>query len=157
MIQFKRARPGDAEILAKVSERAFHSDIHCGAPSLGGPPGYNSAAFQRKVMRFSDYFKIVADDKIIGGFWLRRIAPREYELDRIFVDPDHQNQGIGVNAFEFLWEEYPLAKRWTLDTPAWNERTRHFYAKVGFVEVGTDGHGGVRFERRTPATSPVEH
>lgn len=158
MISFKKAQPSDAEMLARASQRAFHSDIHCGAPGPepGGPPGYDSAAFQRKVMRFSDYFKIMVGDDIVGGFWLRRVAPREYVLDRIFLDPDYQNQGIGARAFAFLWETYPLAKRWTLGTPAWNVRTRHFYAKIGFSEIGTDDHGEILLERRISATDPIQ-
>jgi GNAT superfamily N-acetyltransferase len=171
MIQFLKARPRDAAALACASERAFHSDIHCGAPGIGGPPGYDSEAWQRKIMRVGDYFKIVSgaqsagdvqsvghaqsvgdgkpvtDGHIVGGIIVFRQAPRHYELGRIFVDPDVQNQGIGTQAFEFLWQEYPLAKKWTLGTPAWNRRTRHFYAKVGFVEVGSDGHGGILLER----------
>ena len=46
------------------------------------------------------------------------------------------------------WKEFPLAKKWTLGTPAWNSRTRHFYKKVGFAEVGEDGRGGILLERR---------
>ena len=155
MIRFDKARPTDAKALALASQRAFHSDIHCGASGIGGPPGYDSAAWQAKMMRIADYFKIVADDKqIVGGFIVFRKGTREYELGRIFVDPDFQNQGIGTQTFSFLWETYPLAKRWTLGTPAWNRRTRHFYKKVGFVEIGKDMHEGILFERQIAATSP---
>ena len=148
MIQIARARPGDAARLADVSERAFHSDVDCGAPGIGGPPGYKSAEWQRRMMRLAKYYKILVDGQIVGGFIVFPKEPRCYELGRIFVDPDYQNQGIGAQAFEFLWKEYPLAKRWTLGTPSWNCRTRHFYKKVGFVEIGTDGHDGILFERR---------
>jgi GNAT superfamily N-acetyltransferase len=151
MIQFKKARPSDARALARVSERAFHTDIHYGAPGLGGPPGYDSAVWQARMMNVGDYFKILADDQIVGGIIVFRKGARRYELGRIFVDAPFQNQGIGAQAFAFLWKTYPLAKLWTLGTPAWNRRTRHFYAKVGFAEVGEDGHGGVLFERRIPA------
>jgi GNAT superfamily N-acetyltransferase len=154
MIQFKKARSGDADALAKASERAFHSDIHCGAPALGGPPGYNSPAWQARMMRLGDYYKIVVKGQVVGGVIVFRKRVREYELGRIFVDPDFQNRGIGTQAVEFLWQEYPLAKRWTLGTPAWNRRTRHFYSKVGFVEVGEDGRGGILFERRIAAAYP---
>lgn len=154
MIRCEKARPKDAVTLARISERAFHSDIHCGAPGLGGPPGYSSEQWQREMMHIGDYYKVLVGDQIVGGFIVLRKGPREYELWRIFVDPDYQNQGVGTQAFEFLWEEYPLAKRWTLDTPAWNRRTRHFYKKVGFVEVGTDDRGGILFEKRTPARDP---
>jgi len=156
MLQFKKARPRDGAALAKVSERAFHSDIYCGAPGLGGPPGYKSEDWQARMMRFGQYYKMLVDGQIVGGFIVFRKAPREYELGRIFVDPDFQNQGIGTQAFEFMWQEFPLAKRWTLGTPAWNRRTRHFYKKVGFVEMGEDGHGGVLFERQDSAKPPAQ-
>lgn len=149
-IVFKKATSRDAAVLAEASERAFHSDVHCGAPSEGGPPGYNSAQWQSRMMRIGQYYKILVDGQIVGGFIVFRKAPREYELGRIFVDPEFQNQGIGTQAFDFLWQEFPLAKRWALGTPAWNRRTRHFYRKVGFVEIGEDGHGGILFERSIP-------
>jgi GNAT superfamily N-acetyltransferase len=147
-IRFEKARSRDAATLARISERAFHSDIHCGAPGIGGPPGYNSERWQSRMMRIGQYYRILVDGQIVGGFIVFPKEPRHYELGRIFVDPDFQNRGIGTRAFEFLWEEFPLANRWTLGTPAWNRRTRHFYQKVGFVEVGEDGHGGILFERR---------
>ena len=67
MLQFKKARSTDTEALAQISERAFHSDIHCGAPELGGPPGYNEAGWQAMMMRGHDYFKIIVDNQIVGG------------------------------------------------------------------------------------------
>ncbi|MBN1934552.1 MAG: GNAT family N-acetyltransferase [Anaerolineae bacterium] len=137
----------DGTSLAQISGRAFDNDIHYGAPGPGGPPGYKSAEWQRKMMRLGNYFKILVDVQIVGGIIVFAKEPRCYELGRIFIDPDYQNQGIGTRAFEFLWQEYPLAKKWTLGTPAWNRRTRHFYSKIGFVEVGTDGRDGILFER----------
>jgi RimJ/RimL family protein N-acetyltransferase len=147
--RFARARPGDAEPLAQVSKRAFDEDVHYGAPGLGGPPGYDSAAWQAKMMRLGEYFKIIVGEQTVGGMIVFRKRVREHELGRIFIDPDYQNRGFGTLAFQFLWREYPLAKRWTLGTPAWNLRTRHFYHKVGFSELGEDGHGGILFERQT--------
>jgi GNAT superfamily N-acetyltransferase len=147
MLRFEKAKARDAKALAVISGRAFDNDVHYGAPGPGGPPGYKSDQWQSKMMRFGQYYKILADGQIIGGIIIFRKKTREYELGRIFVDPDFQNQGIGAQAFEFIWEEFPLAKRWTLGTPAWNQRTRHFYKKVGFVEIGQDGHGGILFEK----------
>jgi GNAT superfamily N-acetyltransferase len=149
MIRFEKAKAKDATSLARVSRRAFDYDIHYGAPGPGGPPGYKSDQWQSKMMRIGQYYKILADEQIIGGFIIFRKAPREYELGRIFIDPDFQNQGIGAQTFEFIWKEFPLAKSWTLSTPAWNQRNRHFYKKVGFVKIGQDGYDGILFERRT--------
>lgn len=149
MVKFAKARPADAETLAQISRRAFHTDVNYGAPGpeAGGPPGYDSAGWQMRVMKAGDYFKILVDGEIVGGLIVFRKGVRQYELGRIFVDADRQNQGIGKAALLFLWGEYPLAKRWTLGTPAWNWRTRAFYRKVGFEEVGEDEHGGILLER----------
>jgi GNAT superfamily N-acetyltransferase len=148
MIEIKKARPQDAKALAAASWRAFDYDVHYGAPGPGGPPGYKSDQWQSKMMRIGQYYKILADGQIVGGVIIFRKKPREYELGRIFVEPDFQNQGVGTQTFEFIWQEFPLAKRWTLGTPAWNQRTQHFYKKVGFVEIGTDGKDGILFEKR---------
>jgi GNAT superfamily N-acetyltransferase len=150
-IQFEKARSSDAKRLAEACKLAFDYDIHYGAPGPGGPPGYDSAAWQLRAMRFGDYYKIVAGDRIVGGIIVLRKGVRAYEVGRIFLEPEYQNQGIGTAAFEFLWETYPLAKRWTLGTPGWNQRTQHFYKKVGFVEVGRERDGGVLFERSITA------
>lgn len=154
MIGISRARPADAELLAQISEDAFYNDIHYGAPGPGGPPGYDSPAWQIKMMRLGDYYKIEVEDQIVGGFIVLRRKAREYELGRIFIAAEHQNQGIGAQAVEFLWQKYPLVKKWTLDTPDWNARTRHFYKKMGFAEIGRTAQGLVLFERRIPAAPP---
>jgi len=146
MINFKKAEIEDAKALARASKRAFHSDINCGATKKGGPPGYDSADWQSNAMKKMNYYKILYDDVIIGGFIFQSKGNSCYELDRIFIDPEFQNQGIGKQVFEFLWKEFP-AKKWTLGTPEWNRRTRHFYKKVGFVETGKDEHGGIRFQK----------
>jgi RimJ/RimL family protein N-acetyltransferase len=152
-VSFRKARPSDAEALAQASRSAFHEDVKYGAPGPpGGPPGYDSAAWQKRMMGGrAEYYTILADDQIVGGMIVFRKATREYELGRIFVTAEYQNQGLGTQAFDYLWQTYPLAKRWTLGTPKWNRRTRHFYKKVGFTEIGEDGHDGVLFERRIAA------
>lgn len=146
-IWFEKAKPEDAKALALASWLAFDDDVNYGAPGKGGPPGYKSDQWQLKMTVAGDYYKILVDGRIVGGFIVRLRGYRYYELARIFIRPEFQNQGIGTRAFEFLWSEYPDVERWTLGTPAWNHRNRHFYRKVGFVEVGEDGRGGILLER----------
>jgi GNAT superfamily N-acetyltransferase len=146
-VRLEKARSSDAPLLAQISERAFHNDVHYGGSSSAGPPGYNLDGWQRRMMIVGDYYAILVADQIVGGAIVFRKRIREYELGRIFVEPDYQNQGVGTATFELLWQTYPLAKKWTLGTPTWNQRTRHFYKKVGFAEIGEDGRGGVLFEK----------
>ena len=151
MIRFEKAKAADAKELAMVSRRAFDDDVNYGAPGPGGPPGYKSDRWQGKMMKMGKYYKIVDELRIIGGFIAFDMGEGRYELGRIFIDPGGQNQGIGARAFDFIREEFPQVERWTLGTPEWNGRTRHFYAKMGFEEVGKEEPDGILFEKRMPA------
>ena len=150
MITLRRAQEQDAALLADLSCRAFATDVDCGAPEgPGGPPGYDDPAWQRRMMAACDYYAILQDGQPIGGIIAYATAPGEYELGRIFVGPEWQGRGLGKEALALLWPLYPQATVWRLDTPAWNTRTRHFYAGQGFLETSAT-HEFVWFERRNP-------
>lgn len=152
MIALRPAQEQDAALLVELSRRAFDSDVDYGAPGPGGPPGYDDAAWQRRAIDWADYYVISLDGAAIGGIIAYSTAPGEYEMGRIFLAPDWQNQGLGREALALLWPLYPHAAVWRLDTPAWNVRTRHFYAREGFVETSVTEDGTVMFERQvTPA------
>lgn len=109
-------------------------------------------------MRAGQYYKILVDNQIMGGLIVLPGAIREYQVGRIFIHSDFQNQGIGTQAMDFMFGEFPLAKTWTLGTPAWNQRTRHFYEKVGFEQVETQydpqaGWDGILYRRAIRSTS----
>ncbi|MBU7015995.1 MAG: GNAT family N-acetyltransferase [Theionarchaea archaeon] len=133
----KPAEVEDGEILAEICKKAFDSDSEVGAPGTGGPPGYDTAEAQIHFMRFLDYYKIVGE-RIVGGIMVDSLRKEHVVLERIFVDPDVHRKGIGTRACELLWELYPDAKIWTLGTPEWNLRTKCFYEKLGFVQIGWD-------------------
>jgi GNAT superfamily N-acetyltransferase len=144
-VSLEQASVEDAMQLAEISKRAFHSDIHVGAPTKreddsaregGGPIGYDSPEFQTRMMRVCRYYKMIYDGRIAGGLIASRRRPGHYELERIFVDPEYHNRGIGTEAMKWVFAQFPDAKIWTLGTPEWNVRTRHFYEKLGFVQIG---------------------
>lgn len=137
MVKFVKAKTADAKGLALASWRAFDNDINYGAPGKGGPPGYKSEKWQSKMMRFGKYYKMLDEHRIIGGFVIFDKGKGHYELGRIFLDPDYQDQGIGAQAIEFMEKTFPMVTKWTLDTPRWNKRTQHFYEKMGYVMIGS--------------------
>ncbi|MBN1285503.1 MAG: GNAT family N-acetyltransferase [Anaerolineae bacterium] len=152
MVRLERAKPQDAKALALISKHAFEDDINYGAPGIGGPPGYKSDKWQSKVMRVGVYYKIVDDDsRIIGGVIVFDKGGGHYELGRIFIEPAHQNRGIGTQVMALVEQRFPDARRWTLGTPKWNLRTQHFYQKVGYALIGEDEFGGILFEKRVDA------
>lgn len=153
MIRFEKATPADAPALTAVQARTFDDDSRrFGGQPRGGPPGYDSTAWQIDIMRKATaYYKILSDDQVIGGIILFNFRPGQYELGRIYVDPDFQNRGIGQQAMQFIEDAHPDAVRWTLETPSWATRNHHFYEKVGYVKTGEVKAGRMaafRYEKR---------
>jgi GNAT superfamily N-acetyltransferase len=133
----------DAATLAEISKQAFETDVDVGAPEpvTGGPPGYDSQEYYRKVLAYLECYTIRLDDAIVGGVIVGRAGEDHRVLERIFVDPDRHRRGIATRAMALLWARYPAAKLWTVGIPEWNVRTKAFYEQLGFVQVGWElGH-----------------
>lgn len=96
MIKFAKAEYEDAEKLTEVQIKTFDDDSRrfFGRPG-GGPPGYDSVVWQKMIMKKGFYYKILDEDRIIGGIIVFRVKPGHYNLGRIYIDPDCQNKGIG--------------------------------------------------------------
>jgi len=156
-VSLGRAHAEDAGSLAAISQRSFDSDLELGAPGPGGPPGYADPQWQRRMMQAGVYHTLLVDGDLVGGAIVFKPGPGEYELARIFIDPSRHRRGIGARSMMLLHEHYPDARRWTLDTPAWNPRTRKFYEGLGFVEYGRrmvgDGFELVLFEKMSAGTA----
>jgi len=138
LVTIELAEPEDAERLADISKRAFDSDKDVGAPGEGGPPGYDSPEHQRRMIEGTsgDYLKILYDGKIVGGTTTYKISDTHFEIFNVFIDPEYHRRGIGKKSFERIMDKYPQAKRWTLDTPDWNTRTKSYYEYLGFRQYG---------------------
>lgn len=152
-VTFENASPADAAALTEISRRTFDDDSRRFlGRATGGPPGYDSAPWQAQMMRRGQYVKILADGQLVGGLIVFRMGKAHYELSRIFIDPAHQDQGLGGQAMRWIETAFP-ARRWTLDTPGWATRNHHFYEKVGYVrlrEEGTPPHTLIFYEKRLP-------
>jgi GNAT superfamily N-acetyltransferase len=135
-IYLKDTTSEDVEILSHISKKAFDTDYLVGAPlKVGGPPGYDSPQFQYIMMKTLTYKKITLNEKIVGGVAYNSKKKENFILERIFIDPDFHKQGIASEVMNILFNEYPNVV-WTLDTPEWNIRTKTFYEKHGFRQVG---------------------
>jgi ribosomal protein S18 acetylase RimI-like enzyme len=148
VIVIEPAAEGDAEALAEISRRAFEHDVNYGAPGPCGPPGYDSAGWQREMIGSGRFFKVLEQDRLVGGFVLFRLEDGSVEFGRAFLEPECQNRGIGAELLRFAEGVFAETKRLVLDTPSWNLRTQHFYEKGGYVKVGEldTGEGFVLFQ-----------
>lgn len=156
-VALRRARRNEAEALAAASKRAFESDIAVGAPGPGGPPGYTSPDWQRGAMGWGRYYAIVVDGELAGGAIVVDKGGGHCHLARVFLDQAWHRQGIGRRVMALLDDAHPHARRWTLDTPLWNCRTRAFYEALGYVDVGhvqsSAGFELVLYERRVQSAA----
>lgn len=153
MIKFAKAEYEDAEKLTEVQIKTFDDDSRrfFGRPG-GGPPGYDSVVWQKMIMKKGFYYKILDEDRIIGGIIVFRVKPGHYNLGRIYIDPDCQNKGIGTQAMNFIEITFNDAQKWTLGTPKLAYRNHHFYEKLGYVRIGDDGPDGYLYEKRMDRT-----
>ena len=153
MITLEQAQPEDAETLAEVQTRTFDDDARQhGRGERGGPPGYDSTDWQTRMMREAAYYKILDDEKIVGGAIIFDKGSDHIYLGRIYIDPDYQNRRIGAEAMRLIEACYPAARRWTLETPQWALRNQHFYERQGYIKVGEqwlegEDHGDVLYEK----------
>jgi GNAT superfamily N-acetyltransferase len=140
-ITIERASLADTDDLVRAQIASFHHDakIYPGI-EIGGPPGYDSVAHMAERVVQDECYKIADGSRIIGGIVVFAKGDAHYHLDVIFVEPGHQNRGIGSLAIQYIEAAY-LARVWTLDTPQWAVRNHHFYEKLGYVRVGEHEDG----------------
>jgi GNAT superfamily N-acetyltransferase len=138
-LTFERATAADAEALVAAQIAAFHHDavLYPGV-EIGGPPGYDSVEDMRRRMAEGQCYKMLDTGQIAGGMVVFDMGAGHVHLGVIFIDPAHQNRGLGTQALQFLERTYTDATRWTLDTPTWAIRNQHFYEKLGYVKVGEE-------------------
>jgi RimJ/RimL family protein N-acetyltransferase len=147
-VVFAKIVETDLNVLTEISKKAFNTDHRVGCDKKeDGPPGYTSKQFHIKKMKTAKaFYKIIHNDKIIGGFWFIDQGNGHYYFARIFIDPEYHGKGIGLQSFDYLFTEYPDVKKWTLETPPWNVRTKAFYKKLGF-KIVKETNDDIFFER----------
>jgi GNAT superfamily N-acetyltransferase len=151
MVMLVKATKADAKELLEAKVDAFSWDVI----TYGfGPPEYDSLESQLRIFDKEKvrYFKILDDTKLVGGICVLVLDDNHYHLGGLYIATEFQNKGIGSQAIEFLFHEFPDAGKWTLDTPYLSFRNHHFYEKLGFKKVGetlpeTDGFYLFQYEK----------
>lgn len=139
IISLEKATILDAEKLTEIMTRTFDEEAKRWLCDQGDvidyniqPPGYSSVEMMKYSIEELDSFKVIMDDKIIGGI-IVTISGKSYgRIDRIFVDPDYQGKGIGSHVIKSIEVEYPSIRIWDLETSSRQLNNHHFYKKMGY-------------------------
>jgi GNAT superfamily N-acetyltransferase len=142
-LSFEEITEADIPELTEVMTRAFDDDAqkHRGL-ERGGPEGYDNGDFFRKWLlgyEESVGYKVLRGAVAVGGIIVWILPEGHNILGTIFVDPAHQDVGVGTRLWQFVEARYPETKSWRLATPPWATKNHHFYeAKCGFHRVASD-------------------
>ena len=142
-LSFEEMTEEDIPEVTQVMTRAFDDDAqkHRGL-ERGGPDGYDNGDFFRTWLlpyEESVGYKILWEDKVIGGLIVWILPEGHNILGTIFVDPPYQDRGVGTRTWDFIEATYPETKSWRLVTPNWATKNHHFYkVKCGFTMVESD-------------------
>ena len=121
MVELKRVLKDDLKAQMETQISAFDDDNKLKPPgcSMEGPPGYDSVAWNIQMIQDTPYYKIKSDGQIVGGLILFNKGENYFEVGRIWIDPDYQNQGIGCAAMRAMFSLHDDVIKWTLGTPSW--------------------------------------
>ena len=92
----------------------------------------------------NDYYLIYVGEEVVGAICIVQhrnadgFASDTFKISPLFVLPEFQNRGIGCAAILKVFEKYPQARIWTLDTIKQEEGNCYLYEKCGFVRVGVE-------------------
>ncbi|MEB9455299.1 GNAT family N-acetyltransferase [Bacillus anthracis] len=142
IIFIEKATTLDAEKLTEIMKRTFDEEAErwlCGQGDVIDyniqPPGYSSVEMMRYSIEELDSYKVIMDEKIIGGI-IVTISGKSYgRIDRIFVEPVYQGKGIGSNVIKLIEAEYPSIRIWDLETSSRQINNHHFYKKMGYQTI----------------------
>ena len=139
-ITLLQAKLEDAEQLTAMMKKTFDEEARTWLGSLDShivdyniqPPGYDSMHTTRYMIEELTYYKIMADGQLVGGIILTLTGSRFGRIDRIFIDPGFQGQGLGSEVIRLVEEAHPTVTTWDLETSPRQKGNLHFYEKMGF-------------------------
>ncbi|MGG5735623.1 MULTISPECIES: GNAT family N-acetyltransferase [Bacillus cereus group] len=139
IISIEKATILDAEKLTEIMKRTFDEEAKRWLYAQGDvidyniqPPGYSSVEMMKYSIEELDTYKVIMDEKVIGGI-IVTISGKSYgRIDRIFVEPFLQGKGIGSRVMKLIEEKFPNIRIWDLETSSRQINNHYFYKKMGY-------------------------
>jgi len=134
-VQLETATEADLEQILLLQKRAFSGQAEIyhdpNLPSLTQTLEDLQKEFTGKV-----FYKVVRNGTIIASIRCS-IRDRALSIEKLFVDPDLQDRGIGTEIMRALESRYDgSVDRYILSTGHKSARNLHLYGQLGYKETG---------------------
>jgi ribosomal protein S18 acetylase RimI-like enzyme len=133
-MELEAAGEKDLGQILELQKKAFHGQalIYCdfSLPSLT-----QTLDDLRKEFSLKTIYKVEHEEKIIGSVRCF-IKDRILYIEKLIVDPDFQNRGIGTKVMREIENRYSaVVDRYELSTGHKSARNLHLYKKLGYKEI----------------------
>jgi GNAT superfamily N-acetyltransferase len=127
-MQFRFARPEDAELLASLNAQLIRDEGH------RNPMTVAQLAERMSGWLSGEYRAVIFESSgEVIGYALFRREPEYVYLRQLFVRPQFRRQGFGRRAIAWLWENaWTDAKRLRIDVLVGNTTGQAFWRAAGF-------------------------
>ena len=134
-VQLEAATEADLEQILLLQKRAFSGQAKIyHDPNL--PSLMQTLDDLRKEFNKKAFYKVVQNGTISASIRCS-IRDRVLSIEKLFVDPDLQNRGIGTEIMRALESRYAgSVDRYVLSTGHKSARNLHLYGKLGYKETG---------------------
>ncbi|MCW9134130.1 GNAT family N-acetyltransferase [Bacillus paramycoides] len=130
---FRKSTMEDIEILLPIQKASFKEDLEKYEDFETSPACETFEKLAENIKKYH-HFTILDRETVIGAIDVRGNDERMH-LDKMFISPFNQNKGAGTAAIQFLENQFPNVKLWTLYTPYLSFRNHYFYEKFGYKKI----------------------
>lgn len=134
-LKIQRTHLKEARELLQIQKEAFKSDLQR-YDDFPYSPAAESLPMLIDRIKNSYHYSVFINNELAGALDIRKLSHDHYYLYRVYLKPSFHNKGYGSHIMKWMENEFPDAKRWSLDTPKDNAQNHHFYEKLGYKEIG---------------------
>lgn len=137
MIKIEIATEQDLEQILQLQKKAFYGQALI-YNDLNLPPLIQTIEDLKEEFRLKAIYKVEQDWKIVASI---RCCIKDdiLYLEKLIVDPDFQNRGIGTKIMTEIEKKYSSSvNRYALFTGHKSERNLHIYSKLGYKEISRE-------------------
>lgn len=138
-MQIREATVSDYKVFTEVSRASFKQEadrLRLPYRDLNvEPPGYDDASMNRYLIERLTCYVLELDGQLVGGVVVTLTGQDYGRIDRIFIHPNRQGQGLGKRALYMIEGIHSTVRIWELETSTAQPGNVAFYRAAGYQSV----------------------